>query len=120
MTVRVSSEKTRPSASQPSKIIGVDLVMRPLWRRLMSVILASWGRGQGLIPDIRIAKRKAGVGIFRGELRAGNGGGRARENSATNCAAGSIVDARESADRPLLRQDEQKAVPTKDRVRRDR
>jgi len=60
------------------------------------------------------------VGIFRGELRAGNGGGRARENSATNCAAGSIVDARESADRPLLRQDEQKAVPTKDRVRRDR
>jgi hypothetical protein len=32
------------------------------------VILASWRKGQGLIQDIRIAKWKAGVGIFRGEL----------------------------------------------------
>src|SRR5208283_131643 len=63
-TVLVTSEKTRPSESQPIKRMGTCLEIRPLRRTFLSVILATWEGAKSFTVSM-IADGESGARRFR-------------------------------------------------------
>jgi hypothetical protein len=71
ITVCVSSENVRPSASLPIRRIDTDLNKRPLRRIFFDIIPAIWGRGQE-INMLRILENLRRGGDFAWLLRRKN------------------------------------------------